>query len=564
MSGKINRNVTMRRSLVWILLALIGVQIGVPVAAQGSAKPLGLPVAVPAGPSTWMLGQPYGNTVGAFYFGDAWYKAGQGLHFGIDLSMPCGTPVVAVADAEVRAVDDLSFGSAPHNLLLRVPDAGVSILYGHLLETPNLQRGQQVRRGEIVGKSGDPDLTCDSRPHLHLEVRSLDYRTTYDPITYIDAAWNSLSTVGPYSSQIFQRDLDNPRRWLTLTDQPDVHFGGAAVNKYAAAYPPLEQPPANSPLSRTFAPPTGVWTLRKLAYQGCCFWPWWDATDRSKLYSIDGSSEQPANVYTWKVTDPIQFDITAPAPPPFTSADGSIEVRMSGDSAVLRRLSDGAEWQVNTTGKPPALDPGNQRLMWLEEDGIAIPGQEPPPVQVWLANADGQNAHMLVELKGGYAVWLDSARLLTVESENQISTLTIYNVADGSGVALGTWQRLRGLTVAPGGGRLMFYRAFDPDPTVNGVYAVDTQPGAQATRLPWFGSWRWRDADSVFYIPFDASTDRQALAYYDLSTGANGLLTDPATPFTIANGDWSVSADGQRIAFLNAADLTTWLIEANS
>jgi murein DD-endopeptidase MepM/ murein hydrolase activator NlpD len=558
----------MRRSLFWLfLLVMVGVT---PVAAQETTlpngpRPLSLPVSMPAGPSTWMLGQPYGNTVGSFYYGDAWYRAGQGLHFGIDLSMPCGTPVTAVADAEVRAVDDLSFGSAPHNLLLRVQDAGVSILYGHLFETPNLQVGQLVHRGDVVGKSGDPDLTCNSRPHLHLEVRSLNYLATYNPINYIDAAWNSLSTVGPYNTQIFQRDLDNPRQWLTLTDQPDVHFGGRALNRYADAYPPLEGPPANPPLSRRIGPMSAApWTLRKLAYQGCCFWPWWDATDGSKLYSIDGSTQQPANVFTWKVTDPVAFDITAPTPPPFTSPDGSVEIRMSGDSAQFHRLSDGTDWQVNTAGKVPALDPGNQQLMWLNEDGIAIPGQEPPPVQVIVASADGQNAHVLVELKGGYAVWLDSARLLTVESEHQISTLTIYNTADGTAAALGSWQRLRGLTVAPGGGRLMFYRAFDPDPNNNGVFTVEAQPGAQAVKLPWFGSWRWRDADSVFYIPFDAASDRQSLAYYDIPTSSNGVLTDANNGFTIANGDWSVSADGQRIAFLNAADLTTWLVETGS
>ncbi len=96
------------------------------------------------------------------------------------------------------------------------------------------------------------------------------------------------------------------------------------------------------------------------------------------------------------------------------------------------------------------------------------------------------------------------------------------------------------------------------------MFAVETQPGAQAIRLPWFGSWRWRDANSVFYIPFDPTSDRQSLAFYDLATGASGSLTDANSSFSMANGDWSMSADGQRIAFLNAADLTTWLIESGS
>src|SRR3954466_15990817 len=58
-------------------------------------KPFSLPFGTPPGPGTWMLGQQYGNTIGAFNFGRYWYTAGQGLHFGIDFSASCGTPVVA-------------------------------------------------------------------------------------------------------------------------------------------------------------------------------------------------------------------------------------------------------------------------------------------------------------------------------------------------------------------------------------------------------------------------------------------------------------------------------------
>jgi hypothetical protein len=38
-------------------------------------------------------------------------------------------------------------------------------------------------------------------------------------------------------------------------------------------------------------------------------------------------------------------------------------------------------------------------------------------------------------------------------------------------------------------------------------------------------------------------------------------LTDPAvTPFKVANGDWSVSPDGQHIVFVSAADHNLWLL----
>ncbi|MCU0463182.1 MAG: hypothetical protein MUF38_01290, partial [Anaerolineae bacterium] len=76
---------------------------------------------------------------------------------------------------------------------------------------------------------------------------------------------------------------------------------------------------------------------------------------------------------------------------------------------------------------------------------------------------------------------------------------------------------------------------------------------AQPTLLGWFGSWRWRDADELYVIPMQTDSDTvQSLYHHELTTGALTALNTP--PFTIMNGDWSVSADGRRIAF---RELTT-------
>ena len=87
--------------------------------------------------------------------------------------MPCKTPLIAVGDGEVIYVDNLTFGAGPHNLILRHTASGVTTLYGHLFERPSVQQYQTVKQGDVVALSGDPDVTCDLRPHLHLEVRSL-------------------------------------------------------------------------------------------------------------------------------------------------------------------------------------------------------------------------------------------------------------------------------------------------------------------------------------------------------------------------------------------------------
>ncbi|MCL6512258.1 MAG: M23 family metallopeptidase [Anaerolineae bacterium] len=195
----------------------------------------GLPFVEPPGPSTWLLGQVYGNSVGAFARRREWYRAGQGIHFGIDFSARCGTPIVAIGDGTVLKVDAPEHGSAPHNLLIAHPNGYVS-LYGHLLERPLLRVGQRVRRGEVIALTGDPDLTCTSRPHLHLEIRDRTLGRAFNAHRLIDADWDALMLIGSFGRG-FQRDLSEPRKWQSVWDQPDIRFGGPLLNEFQDTWP---------------------------------------------------------------------------------------------------------------------------------------------------------------------------------------------------------------------------------------------------------------------------------------------------------------------------------------
>jgi murein DD-endopeptidase MepM/ murein hydrolase activator NlpD len=204
---------------------------------QTADKPFILPFKEPPGPDTWLLGQTYGNTVGAYFNRNTTYRYSQGIHFGIDLSAPCGTEIVAIADGVVALVDATAYGSAPHNLIIDHPQLGYATLYGHLLEKPNLQPGQEVKQGEVVALSGDPSETCFGRPHLHLELRDYPGRAwKYNPLPLIDADWDNLALVGSFQSG-FERDLDDPRKWQHLDDQPPAVTGGAILNEFANPWP---------------------------------------------------------------------------------------------------------------------------------------------------------------------------------------------------------------------------------------------------------------------------------------------------------------------------------------
>lgn len=227
---------TFTATLLLLLLAASAYQQSPIAQAQTAPKPFILPFKDPPGPNTWQLGQLYGNTTGAYQNRRNFYLAGQGLHFGLDFSTACGTPVTAIGDGVVLGADT-SMGSAPHNLVIDHRN-GYWSLYGHLLQKPKLKAGDVVKQGDVVALSGDPDSTCHSRPHLHLEIRANNNERFINPITVIEADWDTLALTGQFGRG-FERDLNNPRQWQTMYDQPDGYRNGAPlINDYKNPWPP--------------------------------------------------------------------------------------------------------------------------------------------------------------------------------------------------------------------------------------------------------------------------------------------------------------------------------------
>lgn len=65
----------------------------------------------------------------------------------------------------------------------------------------------------------------------------------------------------------------------------------------------------------------------------------------------------------------------------------------------------------------------------------------------------------------------------------------------------------------------------------------------------------------LLVIPFRPEAASHELWELDINAGEARRLTHPdATPFKIANGDWSVSPDGRHVAFLDSRDRNIWLL----
>jgi len=86
------------------------------------------------------------------------------IHRGVDLDVPSGTPVEAMAGARVRFAGIMrGFG----NVVWLDHGGGTLTVYAHL-SAIHVRAGERIRGGTVLGLSGaSGDVTA---PHLHFEV----------------------------------------------------------------------------------------------------------------------------------------------------------------------------------------------------------------------------------------------------------------------------------------------------------------------------------------------------------------------------------------------------------
>lgn len=104
------------------------------------------------------------------------YKTLQS-HQGVDYTVPEGSSVFATADGIVK--ETATRNSTSGKTVVIDHGNGYETRYANLSEI-NVQKGQQVRRGDIIALSGNTGLSL--APHLHYEVRYQGMRV--DPVHY--------------------------------------------------------------------------------------------------------------------------------------------------------------------------------------------------------------------------------------------------------------------------------------------------------------------------------------------------------------------------------------------
>jgi murein DD-endopeptidase MepM/ murein hydrolase activator NlpD len=90
------------------------------------------------------------------------------FHYGMDFTAPTGTPIYATGDGVVTEVGGSARSRVGFGLEIRIDHGyGYETLYGHL-SAFNAKRGQNVKRGDIIGYVGNTGGS--TAPHLHYEV----------------------------------------------------------------------------------------------------------------------------------------------------------------------------------------------------------------------------------------------------------------------------------------------------------------------------------------------------------------------------------------------------------
>ncbi|EGR1546977.1 M23 family metallopeptidase [Vibrio parahaemolyticus] len=110
------------------------------------------------------------------------------MHRGLDFAVNIGTKIYAPADGVVEVTRRSNTGSG--NFLRLQHSFGFTSSYSHLKKF-KVQSGQFVRKGDLIGISGNSGLS--SGPHLHYEVRFVG--RALNPKPFVDWSLNNFEDI---------------------------------------------------------------------------------------------------------------------------------------------------------------------------------------------------------------------------------------------------------------------------------------------------------------------------------------------------------------------------------
>jgi len=101
-----------------------------------------------------------------------------GVHKGLDLAAPLGTPIKSLTDGIVKQI---LIGNKTAGNGVRIQTGADLLSYIHMASTPTVKNGQKVKQGQVIGYVGSTGFSTG--PHLDLKIkRNGNY---IDPLKYL-------------------------------------------------------------------------------------------------------------------------------------------------------------------------------------------------------------------------------------------------------------------------------------------------------------------------------------------------------------------------------------------
>lgn len=374
---------------------------------------------------------------------------------------------------------------------------------------------------------------------------------------FVWLAWGIIACAGQPAPTIdpSQLPIDN---FSSLTSSPSPLFSPSPPPPNTLT--PL--PPTDTPTPEPT--PTPAPLLLQLTSNGCCVQPFFSPDSTHLLFLDKPAPDAPTGLY--------QIPLTGGDPELFTtklglySPDMQLVAYPEGGQTYIEHLTDSERWTIPNGGRSLSFSPSGEQVAW-------VLGQPGPPFdsalrEIRVGTVDGSEARQVITLiGGGFAGWVSETQILITgqPSDEDESALWVLSLEEDGQRELARGGRIRSVSVSPGGAWVVYLVTFSADPAQDGIWVQNIATG-ERFKLDLFGGYRWRDADHLLVIPLDPHAASGPVASHqlwevDATTGVSRALTDPAlTPFKVAEGDWTVSPDGQWVAFVSATDRNVWVL----
>jgi len=304
---------------------------------------------------------------------------------------------------------------------------------------------------------------------------------------------------------------------------------------------------------------------RRLLDGGCCVGAWW-AEDSSGLRYLDRpGGALTAALYRISVWPPGSAAHVLTSDDLAATLSDPVVIRHSRGYALVEDVTTGDKWPLPTGGKPVRISPDGSWAVWWDTPGQRV--FHDTIVRLYASDVYGFDERVVGGMYGAEVVGFAAGgqRVLAVGRRDRLSAvrdLVAIDLRDNTTTTLASGNRLADALVSPDGSRVVYSVSLDhADPEANGVWVVgvDAEP---ARKLPFDGSYRWRDGRRLLCFPLQPHATAHVLWQVDTATMTAVELLGTDVPWLrVANNDWSVSPDGDTLAFLSELDRNLWVVD---